>query len=427
MAYLVLEDGKVFLGDAFGADGIRSGQIVFNTCMTGYQEILTDPANFGNIVTMTYPEIGNVGVNAADSQSDGPKISGLVVRQLSPIMSNFRSEQTLEEYLKANDVVAMKNVDTRAIAKHLRDHGPKYGVIACGERLSVSDLVQQAQRAAIIANGGNPDCTAEHCGDENCRCAQEGHHCHHDDDCDCDDDCGCGCGCHGGMNLEAFPNLIAEVSCKEPYKWTEKNAWIEERQTDRRYNVVVLDLGVRRDQLQTLVSFGCDVTVVPYSTTAEELLALKPDGVFISNGPGAPWVGKIIENTVEKLADKVPVLAIGIGSLMLGMGLGINPCILEHGHHGVNIPVQDTKTGLVSIVSKNIDYGLDGEDFETEAEDNPLLEDIVVTHTNLNFPDIVEGFRHKELPIIGISWNPTAPSRPQDARCVYDDFIDMMK
>ncbi|MBR6435053.1 MAG: carbamoyl phosphate synthase small subunit, partial [Thermoguttaceae bacterium] len=289
MAYLVLEDGKVFLGDAFGADGIRSGQIVFNTCMTGYQEIMTDPANFGNIVTMTYPEIGNVGVNAADSQSDGPKISGLVVRQLSPIMSNFRSEQTLEEYLKANNVVAMKNVDTRAIAKHLRDNGPKYGVIACGERLSVSDLVKQAQRAAIIANGGDPDCMAEHCGDENCKCAQEGHH--HHDDCECDDHCDCGCGCHGGVNLEAFPNLIAEVSCKEPYKWTQKSAWIDERQTDKRYNVVVLDLGVRRDQLQTLVSFGCDVTVVPYSTTAEEILALKPDGVFISNGPGAPWVG----------------------------------------------------------------------------------------------------------------------------------------
>ncbi|MBR0238718.1 MAG: carbamoyl phosphate synthase small subunit [Thermoguttaceae bacterium] len=427
MAYLVLEDGKVFLGDAFGADGIRSGQIVFNTCMTGYQEILTDPANFGNIVTMTYPEIGNVGVNAADSQSDKLQISGLVIRQLSPIMSNFRSEQTLEEYLKANDVVAIKNVDTRAIAKHLREYGSMYGVIACGERLSVSDLVKQAQLAAVIARGGDPDCTAEHCGNEGCKCAQEGHHCHHDEDCDCDDDCECECGCHGGMNFEAFPNLIAEVSCKEPYKWTQKSAWIDERQTEKRYNVVVLDLGVRRDQLQTLVSFGCDVTVVPYSTTAEEILALNPDGVFISNGPGAPWVGGIIDNTVEQLAQSVPVLAIGIGFLMLGMSQGINPCILRHGQHGVNIPVQDVKTKLVSIVSKNVDYGLDGDDLNETAEEHPLLKNVIVTHVNLNIPDVVEGFRHKILPIIGISWNPTAPTRPQDAHCVYDDFIDLMK
>lgn len=424
MAYLVLEDGKVFPGEAFGAQGVSAGQLVFNTCMTGYQEVLTDPANYGNIVTMTYPEIGNVGINAADAESDKPQIAGLVIRQVSPITSNFRCEQTLEEYLKAHNVAAIKGVDTRAVAKHLRDFGPKYAVIACGERLSVSDLIAQAQRAAAIANGADPDCRRnggegcachkEHEHGESCHCHEEGHE--HDEDCCCND----------GVNLEAFPNLTEKVTCKTPYKWTEKNSWIEDRPAKKRYNVVVLDLGVRRNQLRDLVSFGCDVTVVPSSTTAEEILALKPDGVFISNGPGAPWAGKIIENTVEKLTDKVPVCGIGLGSLMLGMSLGINPCILEHGNHGVNIPVQNAQDGTVAIVSKNIDYALDGEDFQQEADDNPLFAEITITHTNLNFPEVIEGFRHNKLPIIGISWNPAVPTRPQDGRTFYDDFIDLM-
>ncbi len=158
-------------------------------------------------------------------------------------------------------------------------------------------------------------------------------------------------------------------------------------------------------------------------------MTLKPAGVFISNGPGAPWAGKIIDNSIEKLLDKVPVMAIGLGSLMTGMALGINPCILGHGNHGVNIPVQDAQTGTVSIVSKNMDYALDGEDFEAEKEEgeSDLLKDIVITHVNLNYPDIIEGFKHKSRPIIGISWNPSVPTRAQDGRCFYDDFIDMMK
>lgn len=443
MAYLVFEDGKVFPGTGFGADGVASGRLVFNTCMTGYQEIITDPANYGNIVTMTYTEIGNVGVNAADAESDKPQISGLVIRHLSPIRSNFRSEQTLEEYLKSNGIVAMKDVDTRAVAKYLRDNGPMSAVIACGERLSVSDLVQMAQKAAAESVGmggcqcGDPNCTADHCGGEGCQCAENGTpgacHCHDENaDCDCDeDDCdcgedGCGCGCHSGMNLNNFPCLVNRVTCKESYNWTEAHSWVDQREVATRKKVVVVDLGVRRNQLRYLVSFGCDVTVVPATFSSAEVLALKPDGVFISNGPGAPWAGGLIESLIDGLVGQVPIFAVGLGAQMVGMSLGINPCILDHGQHGANIPVQNAADKTVSIVSENIDYALDGEDFTTVQENDELLKDIVITHVNLNYPEIIEGFSHLTKPVIGVLWNPGVPTRAQDGRCLYDDFMDMM-
>ena len=439
MAYLVFEDGKVFPGTGFGADGVASGRLVFNTCMTGYQEIITDPANYGNIVTMTYTEIGNVGVNEEDAESGKPQVSGFVVRHLSPIRSNYRTEQSLEDYFKANGVVAIKDVDTRAVAKYLRDNGPMSAVIACGERLSVSDLVELARKAAAEAVGmgehkcSDPNCTADHCGGEGCKCAENGTPgaCHdHDCDCDHDDDsddgCDCGCCCHGDMNLANFPCLVEKVTCQEAYQWTQPHGWIDQREVAARKKVVVVDLGVRRNQLRYLVSFGCDVTVVPATATSEDVLAMNPDGVFISNGPGAPWAGGIIESLVDGLVGQVPVFAVGLGAQMVGMSLGMNPCILDHGQHGANIPVQNVADKTVAIVAANIDYALDGEDFTEVQEENELLKDIVITHVNLNYPEIIEGFTHKTKPVLGVLWNPGVPTRAQDGRCLYDDFMDMM-
>ncbi len=367
-ALLVLEDGTVFNGISIGADGCSVGEVVFNTAMTGYQEILSDPSYAKQIITLTYPHIGNVGTNDEDDESVGIFASGLVIRDVPLLASNWRSQRTLSEYLTAHNVVAIADIDTRKLTRLLRDKGAQRGCIMAGDTLSV-----ETATAAINAFPGLK-----------------------------------------GMDL------AKEVTVAEAYQWTESVWDLQQGHTEGTNllkHVVAFDFGVKRNILRLLVSRGCRVTVVPAKTTASDVLALKPDGVFLSNGPGDPEpCTYAIEAIKTILAEKIPVFGICLGHQLLALASGAQTEKMKFGHHGANHPVQDIATGHVMISSQNHGFAVN------EAS---LPENLIATHRSL-FDGSLQGVRRTDVPAFSFQGHPEASPGPHDVESLFDAFIDLM-
>ena len=366
-AVLALEDGSLFRGHSFGAEGIAVGEVVFNTAMTGYQEILTDPSYARQIVTLTYPQIGNTGVNPEDVESGGVSAAGLVIRQLPRRASSWRQAQTLPDFLVEQGVVAIGGVDTRRLTRLVREQGALAGCIAAGD-YSEADAVAEAR---------------------------------------------------------AFPglkgmDLAQAVTCDQAYEWCE-GAWTLGEgygpSGDGRFHVVAYDFGVKRNILRLLASRGCRVTVVPATTSADDALALKPDGVFLSNGPGDPEPCRYAVDAIAELLDgSVPLFGICLGHQLLGLASGAATVKMPHGHHGANHPVQDLSTGQVVITSQNHGFAVD------QASLPNCLE---ATHVSL-FDGTLQGIRRTDRPAFGFQGHPEASPGPQDCAYLFDQFIDFM-
>ncbi|HWR73146.1 MAG TPA: glutamine-hydrolyzing carbamoyl-phosphate synthase small subunit [Nitrospirota bacterium] len=366
-AILALADGMVFEGSSFGAEGESSGEVVFNTSMTGYQEILTDPSYKGQVVTMTYPQIGNYGVNDEDVESAKPHVEGFIVKEYLDFPSNWRAKSSLHQYLAANGIVGIQGIDTRALTRHLRDFGAQPGIISTRET-SPDNLVKKAQKLPKMS----------------------------------------------GLDL------AREVTCKEPYRWEEGDWSIKKgyaKKSASRYTVVAYDYGIKRNILRLLTQAGCDVTVVPATMSAEEVLGMKPDGVFLSNGPGDPEpVTYAIEN-IRKLLGKKPLFGICLGQQLLGLALGGRTYKLKFGHHGANQPIMDLATRKVEIAAENHGFAVD---LDT------VKDQVVPTHMNLN-DNTCEGFRHKTLPAFCVQYHPESSPGPHDSRYLFARFVEMME
>ena len=367
-AALALADGRVFYGQAFGAPGEISGEVVFNTSMSGYQEILTDPSYRGEIVTMTYPMIGNYGINQEDVESERPHLAGFIVKEACGIPSNWRSEMSLDAYLKQHNIIGLAGIDTRALVRHIRNKGAQTGIISTVD-LDAESLVAKAQAAPSIV----------------------------------------------GLDL------VQEVTCKEAYDWNE-GTWdlakgYEQVQGPSEFKVVAYDFGIKRNILRNLVSKGCTVTVVPANTSAEEVLAMQPDGVFLSNGPGDPEPITYAQENIRKLLGKVPLFGICLGHQLLSIALGGSTYKLKFGHRGGNQPVRRGEGHNVEITSQNHGFAVDAES---------LQDDAVVTHINLN-DNTVEGLQHKVLPAFSVQYHPEASPGPHDANYLFGEFIKMME
>ncbi len=361
-AALLLEDGKFFEGRAFGAPGEAFGEAVFNTSITGYQEILSDPSYRGQIVTMTYPLIGNYGINAEDDESRRPWLSGFVVREASAIRSNWRSSMGLDSYLRDNGVVGIQDIDTRELARHLRVHGARHAV------LSSADLDKKSLEIKLAA-------------------------------------------AHRIVGVD----LVKEVTCPRPYEWTETLDGAPLGRIKRR--VVVLDCGVKRNTLRHLASAGCGVTVVPASTTAREIMDLNPDGLLVSNGPGDPDPLRYVISTVAELLGKLPIFGICLGQQILGMALGGRTYKLKFGHHGGNHPVKDLETGKIAITSQNHGFNVDMDSIKRAGTR--------ITHVNL-FDGTAEGLENKELKVFSVQYHPEASPGPHDAGYLFEKFMGLM-
>ena len=356
-ALLALEDGRVFRGRSWGADGESLGEMVFNTSMTGYQEVLTDPSYAGQIVCMTYPLIGNYGVNSEDEESSRPWVEGFVVREASRVASSWRSQETLDAYLKRWNIVAIDGVDTRALVRHIRNKG---AMRAC---LSTLDLDE-----ASVINKARQSPSME--------------------------------------NRE----LASVVTTKQPYEIAAEG--------DEHFHVVCYDFGVKRNSLRELSRLGCRTTVVPASTTAAEVVAMQPDGVFLSNGPGDPAsMNREVEQITELVRANVPTFGICFGHQLLGRAFGGKTFKLVFGHRGGNQPVKDLQEGGVEITSHNHGFAVLADSLPGELE---------ITHVNLN-DACVEGMRHKTLPIFSVQYHPEAAPGPHDAAHHFTRFIELMK
>ena len=366
-AILALEDGRVFLGRSFGAVGERGGEVVFNTSMTGYQEILTDPSYRGQIVTMTSPEIGNYGVNDFDAESARPQVEGFIVREISEIHSNWRSRKDLPQYLKENDVVGISEIDTRALTRHIRSRGVLRGIVSTIDH-NVESLVSKANALPSLAS----------------------------------------------------QDLVGKVTCRTSYqrKTAPGLLWSGEpaRRKRSRFRVVAYDFGIKENILRQLAESGCRVTVVPAFTPAADVLAMAPSGVFLSNGPGAPEVLDGIVRNVSGLLGRVPIFGICLGHQILGMAYGGKTYKLRFGHRGGNHPVMNLATGRVEITTQNHGYAVDAES---------LPGDIEITHVNLN-DGTVEGMRHRSLPAFSVQYHPESSPGPHDAAYLFDDFTRLM-
>ena len=371
-AVLLLEDGMFFEGQSFGAPHEAIGEVVFNTSLTGYQEILTDPSYKGQIVVMTYPEIGNTGVNPADVESWRPFVEGFVVREYHPVPSNFRSKSSLGRYLQKSRIPGIEGIDTRALTRHLRDHGSKMGI------LSTQDFDKKSLLKKVRA--------------------------------------------HPSM---VGSDLVRQVTCKKPYEWKE-GVWKlnpspqpspRRRREGKQYHVVAYDFGIKRNILRNLVEAGCRVTVVPASTSASDVLARKPDGVFLSNGPGDPEPVTYAIQSVRSLLGKVPIFGICLGHQILGLALGGKTYKLKFGHHGGNQPVMDLTTQKVEITAQNHGFAVDTDSLKGKAE---------LTHINLN-DKTVEGLRLTKIPAFSVQYHPEASPGPHDAHYLFGRFVKMME
>lgn len=368
-AVLALEDGTVFEGVSVGAPKQRTGEVVFNTAITGYQEIFTDPSYTGQIVVLTYPQIGNYGANLADNEANGPFIEGLVVREISPVASNWRSEERAEHFLSKYDIPVIAEVDTRKLVRHLRDRGAMRGIIATGNK-EVGPLVEAAKNSPHMS----------------------------------------------GLNL------IAKVSTPNIYEWSEGIEPVSAsdkqlRAADQNLHVVAYDFGIKRNILRHLVHLGSRVTVVPSDTKAEDVLALKPDGVFLSNGPGDPGTLGNEASEVRRLIGKTPVFGICLGHQILGLAFGGKTFKLKFGHHGANHPVLNRQTEKVEITSQNHGFAVDPDSLKDS--------EVEITHLNLN-DYTVEGMRHKSEPVFCVQYHPEAAPGPHDSHYLFQDFIKLM-
>jgi carbamoyl-phosphate synthase small subunit len=368
-AILALEDGTVFEGRSFGARTESSGEVVFNTAITGYQEIFTDPSYCGQIVVLTYPQIGNYGANGEDSESQRPYIEGLVVREFSPIASNWRSQQDAEAFLAEANIPVAAEIDTRRLVRHLRTRGVMRGVLASGGG-EARELVEKAR----------------------------------------------------GIPSMAGLDLATRVSTTASYEWTKGVAACSPSEpvglaAVGRFHVVAYDFGIKRNILRRLVHAGCRVTVVPALTSAEDVLALKPDGVFLSNGPGDPEPLHAQQANIRKLIGKTPVFGICLGQQLLGLALGGKTYKLKFGHRGANHPVLNKVTGRVEITSHNHGFAVDPESLNAS--------EIELTHVNLN-DQTLEGFRHRKEPVFCVQYHPEAAPGPHDSLYLFEDFTKMM-
>jgi carbamoyl-phosphate synthase small subunit len=355
-AILVLEDGRTFNGASFGAEGETFGEVVFNTSMSGYQEILTDPSYAGQIVCMTYPMIGNYGVNTEDVESRRPWVEGFIVREASPIASNWRSTETLDSYLKRNNIVGIEHIDTRALVRHIRDKG------AMRSALSTVDLDAESLLQKVLASPPME-------------------------------------------NRE----LASVVTVTEGFDYPAA--------TDAGRHIVAYDFGVKTNSLREFSKIGCRVTVVPADTPADEVLALKPDGIFLSNGPGDPASMTAVVNEIRKLTESnVPMFGICLGHQILGQVFGGKTYKLKFGHRGGNQPIKNLDTGKIEIASHNHGFAVDG---------GSLPDDVEVTHVNLN-DDTVAGLRHKSLPIFSVQYHPESAPGPHDSEYLFKQFVELM-
>ena len=369
-AILALEDGTVFRGEAAGADGEARGEVVFNTSMTGYQEVLTDPSYAGQIVTMTCPEIGNYGVSPEDVESRAPQVAGFIIRDESPMASNWRAEMTLRDYLVANRIVAISDIDTRALTRQLRSGGVMRGVIATGSALDVRALVDRAR--AIPSMEGS--------------------------------------------------DLVRGVTAQSAFDWPAEDpdefGVAPERRPSRRLKIAAYDFGMKWNILRRLSAHGCDVRVYPATTPASQLLSTNPDGVFLSNGPGDPApLSYAIDNATALVASNVPVFGICLGHQILGLAMGGSTFKLKFGHRGANHPVKKLATGQVEITSQNHGFAVDPAS---------LPDDVEVTHLNL-YDGTVEGLKHKTKPVFCVQYHPEASPGPHDADYLFDDFLTLIE
>lgn len=366
---LALEDGTVYTGTAFGAAGEVFGEVVFNTSMTGYQEILTDPSYCGQIVTMTYPQIGNYGVNDVDVESGKLSIRGFLVRELCRTPSNFRSTRSLEDYLRAANIIGLEGIDTRSLTRRLRTRGAMTGVLSTVD-LDDDSLRRKAQ--------GSPSIVGR--------------------------------------------DLVREVMPAAPFEWAEGlSEWSSFAPTDRAVDgverhVVAIDYGMKWNILRYLRSLGCRVTVVPGTATAEQVLSMKPDGVFLSNGPGDPRPLAYATDTIKGLLGKTPVFGICLGHQLLGLACGAEIFKLKFGHRGANQPVLNKDTGRVEITSQNHGFAISADH---------LPDCLEVTHVNLN-DQTVEGLRHRDVPAFSVQYHPEASAGPHDSEYLFRQFAELM-
>jgi carbamoyl-phosphate synthase small subunit len=383
-ATLALADGRYYHGVSFGAEGETIGEVVFNTSMTGYQEILTDPSYEGQLVAMTYPQIGNVGVNADDVESRQPFMKGFIVKEYTPEPSNWRASEPLHEYMKRYGIIGIQGVDTRSLVRHLRDQGSQEAII------STFDNDPRALAAKAKASPGL-----------------------------------------------VGRDLVRNVTCSEAYEWNE-GMWYLETGYKRRelgtrvtkgrrkrtgsfrapnFAVVAYDYGIKFNILRNLAEAGCRVKVVPATTPAEDVLSMNPDGIFLSNGPGDPDAVPYAKENVRRLIGKKPIFGICLGHQIMGLALGGKTYKLKFGHHGGNQPVMDLTTRKVEITAQNHGFAVDADSLKGAAE---------VTHLNLN-DNTVEGLAHRELPIFSVQYHPESSPGPHDANYLFRRFVEMME
>jgi carbamoyl-phosphate synthase small subunit len=361
---VALEDGTVFEGESFGAAGEAVGEVVFNTSMTGYQEVLTDPSYSSQIVTMTYPLIGNYGVNETDIESDHIQVSGFLVKEACSYPSNFTCQKTLSAYLKENNIIGIAGIDTRKLTRHIRLAGAMKGTICSSENpIAVSQCIEKAR---------------------------------------------------AWQGLKGL-DLAKVVTCKKHYSW---NRVSPEVKTETRFSVVAFDFGIKFNILRILQSYGCDVTVVPASTTAKEALALKPDGIFLSNGPGDPAAVTYAVDTIKSLIGKLPIFGICLGHQLIGLALGAKTYKLKFGHRGSNHPVKNLGNGTIQITAQNHGFCVDMESLQKTG--------VKMTHVNLN-DNTCEGLSDLDRKVFSVQYHPEASPGPHESRYLFDKFVEMMK
>jgi carbamoyl-phosphate synthase small subunit len=370
-AKLALENGTVFSGEAFGAAGEVAGEVVFNTSLSGYQEIFTDPSYAGQIVTMTYPLIGNYGVNDEDVESARPQVAGVIVREYFDFHSNFRANMSLGQWLKNHSITAIQGIDTRMLTRMIRTQGAMRGVLSTVD-LDDARLVMKAKASPEMS----------------------------------------------GLDL------ATRVTCASPYGWDEVDqtpfalSVPANASPSRHFKIIAYDYGVKRNILRRLTSYGCEVTVVPATFPAEEVLSMNPDGIFLSNGPGDPAAVTVAIRNIQYLIGRKPIFGICLGHQLLGLALGGRTFKLKFGHRGGNHPVKNLLTERIEITSQNHGFAVD-----PESLDHRLIE---ITHLNLN-DNTNEGFRHREIPLFSVQYHPEASPGPHDSDYLFGDFMTMME